>query len=71
MQINRSVQLLLVFALFFVMVQVVIGIAHLQREHQRGIWVNCGLTEISPDYTNDMREACRQARKAYASRTNK
>ena len=27
-----------------------------------GIWINCGLSEISPDFTNEMREACRQAR---------
>ena len=27
-----------------------------------GIWINCGLSEISPDFTNEMREACRQLR---------
>ena len=27
-----------------------------------GIWINCGLSEISPDFTNEMREACRQVR---------
>jgi hypothetical protein len=24
--------------------------------------INCGIAEISPDYTNAMKEACRQAR---------
>jgi hypothetical protein len=27
-----------------------------------GIWINCGLSEISPDFTTEMREACRQLR---------
>ena len=27
-----------------------------------GVWINCGLSEISPDFTTEMREACRQAR---------
>lgn len=26
------------------------------------IVINCSLSEISPDFTNEMREACRQAR---------
>jgi hypothetical protein len=26
--------------------------------------VNCGIAEISPDYTNAMKEACRKARMA-------
>jgi hypothetical protein len=33
-----------------------------------GVWINCGLSEISPDFTNEMREACRQARSQYDSR---
>jgi hypothetical protein len=24
--------------------------------------INCGVSEISPDFTNEMREACRRAR---------
>lgn len=28
-----------------------------------GVWINCGISEISPDFTTEMREACRQARK--------
>jgi hypothetical protein len=27
------------------------------------IVINCGVSEISPDFTTEMREACRQARK--------
>ena len=27
-----------------------------------GIWINCGVSEISPDFTTEMREACRQLR---------
>ena len=27
-----------------------------------GVWINCELSEISPDFTNEMREACRQVR---------
>ncbi len=26
------------------------------------VWINCELSEISPDFTNEMREACRQLR---------
>lgn len=27
-----------------------------------GVWTNCELSEISPDFTNEMRTACRQLR---------
>lgn len=27
-----------------------------------GVWINCELSEISPDFTNEMRIACRQLR---------
>ena len=27
-----------------------------------GVWINCELSEISPDFTNEMREVCRQLR---------
>ena len=27
-----------------------------------GVWINCEISEISPDFTNEMREACRQLR---------
>ena len=42
-------------------IAVVIAITTLPR---RGdvIVINCELSEISPDFTNSMREACRQAR---------
>ena len=26
------------------------------------VWINCSISEISPDFTTEMREACRQAR---------
>jgi hypothetical protein len=26
------------------------------------VWINCELSEISPDFTTEMREACRQLR---------
>jgi hypothetical protein len=37
-------------------------------DRPKGVWINCGLSEISPDFTNEMREACRQARSQYDSR---
>jgi len=40
------------------------------QNNSKGIWINCGLSEISPDFTDKMREACRQARSNYASRIN-
>jgi hypothetical protein len=32
--------------------------------HKQGdvVIINCGISEISPDFTTEMREACRQAR---------
>ena len=30
--------------------------------------IDCSIAEISPDFTNEMREACRQARSQYDSR---
>jgi hypothetical protein len=27
-----------------------------------GVWINCDISEISPDFTTEMREACRQHR---------
>ena len=27
-----------------------------------GVWINCEISEISPDFNNEMREACRQVR---------
>jgi hypothetical protein len=38
------------------------------QNNTRGVWINCGLSEISPDFTSEMREACRQARSNYADR---
>ena len=30
--------------------------------------INCGISEISPDFTTEMREACRQARAKYVQK---
>lgn len=38
------------------------------QNNTKGVWINCGLSEISPDFTSEMREACRQARSNHASR---
>jgi hypothetical protein len=40
------------------------------QNNTKGVWINCGLSEISPDFTSEMREACRQTRSNHASRTN-
>ena len=62
-----------VFAVAIVVVAVTaFGIIVFERPFEReGVWINCGLSEISPDFTNEMREACRQARSQYESRPNK
>lgn len=46
-------------------------IATFAQYKSKGAWINCGLSEISPDFTNKMREACRQARRQYESGLNK
>ena len=40
------------------------------QNNTKGVWINCGLSEISPDFTPEMREACRQIRSNHASRIN-
>ena len=40
------------------------------QNNTKGVWINCGLSEISPDFTPKMREACRQIRSNHASRIN-
>lgn len=32
------------------------------QQKSDGVWINCELSEISPDFTNKMRDACRQLR---------
>lgn len=60
--------------------QIIIGIAAVvvtiiavifYQNNTKGVWINCGLSEISPDFTPEMREACRQARSNHASRIDK
>lgn len=41
------------------------------QNNTKGVWINCGLSEISPDFTSEMREACRQIRSNHASRINR
>ena len=48
-------------------VAIILIIAMFVQFRPAGVWINCGLSEISPDFTNEMREACRQARSQYDS----
>jgi hypothetical protein len=56
------------YFIFFVAVVAIFTIVHV-KEKSRGVWVNCAVSEISPDFTPEMRELCRQHRRANASRT--
>jgi hypothetical protein len=53
--IEVSLVVFLVIAMFLVMF--VAG-----HNSDRKVVINCSLSEISPDFTTEMREACRQAR---------
>jgi hypothetical protein len=46
---------------------VILCIVHVVDKRQ-GVWINCGLSEISPDFTPEMRQVCRQARSNYEHR---
>lgn len=52
--------------LFVIGLVAVFTMVHVQEKKQ-GIWLNCSISEISPDFTPDMREVCRQARRNHAS----
>lgn len=57
------------FVLVFAVITVaIVGTAVILQLRPTGVWINCGLSEISPDFTNEMREACRQARSQYDCR---
>jgi hypothetical protein len=56
------------YFIFFVAVVAIFTIVHV-KEKSRGVWINCAVSEISPDFTPEMRELCRQHRRANASRT--
>lgn len=56
------------FAIVIATIFVITVIASLFLQFRpAGVWINCGLSEISPDFTNEMRQACRQARSQYDS----
>ena len=40
----------------------IIPVIFLSIPKPEGVWINCGVSEISPDFTTEMREACRQLR---------
>jgi hypothetical protein len=56
------------YFIFFVAVVAIFTIVHV-KEKSRGIWINCAVSEFSPDFTPEMKELCRQHRRANASRT--
>lgn len=56
------------YFIFFVAVVAIFTIVHV-KEKRRGVWINCAVSEFSPDFTPEMRELCRQHRRANASRT--
>ena len=41
---------------------VVFFVIFLSMPKPEGVWIDCGISEISPDFTTEMREACRQLR---------
>ena len=47
------------FIVFFLVVPLLF--LTLPKKSER-VWINCELSEISPDFTTEMREACRQLR---------
>lgn len=52
--------------LFVIGLIAVFTIVHVQEKKQ-GVWLNCSISEISPDFTPDMREVCIQVRRNHAS----
>ena len=55
------------YFIFFVAVVVMFTIVHV-KEKSQGVWINCTVSEISPDFTPEMKELCRQHRRLNASR---
>ena len=56
------------YFIFFVAVVAIFTIVHV-KEKRQGVWINCAVSEFSPDFTPEMRELCRQHRRANANRT--
>lgn len=50
----------IILILLFVVVGVYISI--ITYPEKRTVIINCGISEISPDYTNAMKETCRKER---------
>lgn len=47
----------------FAIIWLAVGIYFIMSQPKHGVRViDCSLVEISPDFTNEMREACRKAR---------
>jgi hypothetical protein len=55
---RESLGLILGIAVLFI----AIPLAFLSTSKSEGVWIDCGISEISPDFTTEMREACRQLR---------
>jgi hypothetical protein len=55
--VKRYLSSLLIAIVFIISV-----VIFLSMPKPEGIWINCGVSEISPDFTTEMREACRQLR---------
>lgn len=50
---------------YFIFIFAVIAmftIVHI-KEKSQGVWINCAVSEISPDFTPSMKELCRQHRR--------
>ena len=61
---NTSFRETIKIAVLVVVFLIVIPIVFFLSLPKKGdvIIINCSISEISPDFTNEMREACRQAR---------
>ena len=55
--VKRYLSSLLVAIVFIIPI-----VIFLSMPKPEGVWINCGISEISPDFTTEMREACRQLR---------
>ena len=49
------------YFVFILAVIAIFTIVHV-KEKSRGIWINCAVSEISPDFTPEMKELCRHHR---------
>lgn len=56
---RETIKIAVVIIVFLIVIPVLFLILPKKSD---GVWINCGISEISPDFTTEMREACRQAR---------